>query len=74
MDSAQWRAYVSQRPKYQEGARYYLQSAGMPDTLVYLLNKTKIDYSNRGMMPLFLQNEKKGKTIIRMITKVGGNG
>lgn len=48
MDSALWLTYASQRPKYQEGARYYLQGAGMPDTLVYLLNKAKVDYSNRG--------------------------
>jgi hypothetical protein len=61
MDSAQWRAYVSQRPKYQEGARYYLQSAGMPDTLVYLLNKTKIDYSNRGNDAAVFAKREEGK-------------
>lgn len=48
MDSSFWLPFSSQRPKYQEGARYYLQSAGMPDSLVYSLNKTKVDYSNRG--------------------------
>jgi hypothetical protein len=58
MDSALWMPFVSQRPKYQEAARYYLQSAGMPDTLVYLLNKTKVDYSNRGKdAALFAQRE-----------------
>ena len=48
LDSAQWLPFASQRPRYQEGARYYLQYIGMPDSLVYILNKTKVDYSNRG--------------------------
>ena len=48
LDSAKWLAFTSQRPRYQEGARYYLQYAGMPDTLVYLLNKAKIANSNNG--------------------------
>ncbi len=37
---------VSNRPKYVEGARYYLQYAGMPDTLVYNLNDNKSDYKD----------------------------
>jgi len=61
MDSALWQPFVSQRPKYQEGARYYLQSAGMPDTLVYLLNKTKIDYSNRGKDAAAFAKREEGK-------------
>ncbi|PKL89815.1 MAG: xanthan lyase [Ignavibacteriae bacterium HGW-Ignavibacteriae-2] len=35
---------TSGRPKYTEGARYYLQYAGMPDTLVYNLNNDSTDY------------------------------
>lgn len=35
---------TSGRPKYVEGARYWLQFAGMPDTLVYYLNEGKNDY------------------------------
>jgi N-acetylmuramoyl-L-alanine amidase len=46
LDSSKWVPFSSQRPRYQEGARYYLQYAGMPDTLVYLLNKAKVDNSN----------------------------
>ena len=61
MDSALWLPFVSQRPKYQEGARYYLQSAGIPDTLVYLLNKTKIDYSNRGKDAAAFAKREEGK-------------
>jgi hypothetical protein len=44
--------HASGRPKYLEGARYYLQFAGMPDTLVYDLNRGmndyKDDYQSRG--------------------------
>jgi hypothetical protein len=42
---------TSQRPRYQEGARYYLQYAGMPDTLVWELNSSNDyndDYQSRG--------------------------
>ena len=48
IDSSKWIPYASQRPRYQEAARYYLQYTGMPDSLVYILNKAKVDYSNRG--------------------------
>ena len=37
---------TSRRPRYQEGARYYLQYAGMPDTLVYSLNAGMNDYND----------------------------
>lgn len=37
---------TSNRPKYVEGARYYLQYAGMPDTLVYNINGNKNDYKD----------------------------
>lgn len=46
VDSALWMPYASQRPRYQEGARYYLQYAGMPDSLVYSINKNKSDYKD----------------------------
>jgi hypothetical protein len=35
---------TSGRAKYLEGARYWLQFAGMPDTLIYSLNKNQNDY------------------------------
>jgi len=35
---------TSGRPRYLEGARYYLQFAGMPDTLVYNLHADTSDY------------------------------
>ncbi len=43
---------TSRRPKFVEGSRYWLQYAGMPDTLIYNLNKNsddyKDDYQSRG--------------------------
>jgi hypothetical protein len=35
---------TSGRPRFVEGARYYLQYAGMPDTLVYSFYNEKSDY------------------------------
>jgi hypothetical protein len=37
---------TSGRPKFVEGSRYWLQFAGMPDTLVYNLNGDTIDYND----------------------------
>ena len=37
---------VSGRPRFTEAARYYLQYAGMPDTLIYSLNEEKSDYKD----------------------------
>jgi hypothetical protein len=37
---------VSGRPRFMEAARYYLQFAGMPDTLVYHLHENKNDYND----------------------------
>ncbi len=34
------------KPRNLEAARYYLQSAGYPDTLIYNLNKNKNDYND----------------------------
>jgi len=43
---------VSGRPRFVEGARYYLQYTGMPDTLIFSLNEEnndyKDDYQSRG--------------------------
>lgn len=37
---------TSGRPRYMEGARYYLQYAGMPGSLVYNLNSGRNDYND----------------------------
>ena len=66
IDSALWLPYASQRPRYQEGARYYLQYAGMPDSLVYSLNKNqsdyKDDYQSRGEWVNYLLGTPNGLT------------
>ena len=38
--------WLSGRPRFMEGARYYMQYAGMPDTLVYKLSKEPQDYTD----------------------------
>ncbi len=37
---------LSGRPRYMEGARYWLQYAGMPDSSVYSLNRGRNDYND----------------------------
>ena len=37
---------LSGKPSYLEGSRYYLQSAGFPDTLTYNQNKDRNDYND----------------------------
>lgn len=37
---------TSGQPRFVEGSRYYLQYAGMPDTLVYSLNEGRNDYND----------------------------
>lgn len=37
---------TSGRPAFEEGARYWLQTAGFPDTLVYSINDNKSDYKD----------------------------
>lgn len=43
-DRFSWK--ISGKPRFLEGARYYLQYAGMPDTLVYSPNLYKNDYND----------------------------
>ncbi len=61
MDSSLWLPFASQRPRNQEAARYYLQYTGMPDSLVYILNRTKVDYSNRGQDAALFAKRESGK-------------
>lgn len=37
---------LSGKPRWMEGSRYYLQFAGMPDTVTYSLNDGKNDYND----------------------------
>lgn len=57
---------TSGRPRFVEGARYYLQYAGMPDTLVYDLNNNEDDYGDdyqsRGEWVSYLKGAPSGPT------------
>lgn len=58
--------HTSGRPRFMEGARYFLQYAGMPDTLVYSFNKGKNDYNDdymsRGEWVNYLMGAPNGPT------------
>lgn len=60
-DHFRWK--TSGKPRYMEGARYFLQYSGMPDSLVYSINKTKNDYNDdyqsRGAWVNYLIGESK---------------
>lgn len=63
-DDFTWK--LSNKPRYMEAARYYLQYAGMPDTLVYSLNAGKNDYNDdyqsRGEWVNYLMGDPNGPT------------
>ena len=62
-------------PRFAEGARYYLQFAGMPDTLVYRLNKDtsdyKDDYQSRGEFVNYLRGHPFGPNKNRDVAGLG---
>jgi hypothetical protein len=66
---------LSGRPRYAEAARYYLQYAGMPDTLVYTLsaneNDYKDDYQGRGEWVNYLKGAPFGPNRNRMEKGLG---
>lgn len=57
---------LSGKPRWMEAARYWLQYAGMPDTLVYSLNDNKNDYNDdyqsRGEWVNYLMGAPNGPT------------
>lgn len=57
---------ISGRPRFMEGARYFLQYSGMPDSTVYNLNKGKKDYNDdymsRGEWVNYLMGNPNGPT------------
>jgi hypothetical protein len=65
----------SGRPKYLEGARYWLQFAGMPDTLVYSLNADtsdyKDDYQSRAEYVNYLSGTPRGPNTNRTVAGLG---
>ncbi len=66
---------VSGKPRFAEGARYYLQYAGMPDTLVYSLNQDtsdyKDDYQSRAEFVNFLKGKPYGPNKNRNVEGLG---
>ena len=66
---------TSGRPKFTEGARYYLQFAGMPDTLIYSLNNDandyKDDYQSRAEYGNYLYGAPFGPNKNRMVPGLG---
>ncbi len=66
---------LSVRPRYMEAARYWLQYAGMPDTLVYSLNEDKNDYNDdyqsRGEWVDYLMGAPNGPTKGRDVEGLG---
>lgn len=62
MGSVARNGQTSGRPRFMEGARYYMQYAGMPDTLVYNVTENprgdyKDDYRGRGEWANYLAGE-----------------
>jgi hypothetical protein len=41
-----YRYTMSGKPRWMEGSRYYLQFAGMPDSITYSLNNDRNDYND----------------------------
>lgn len=68
-NSAKFSWKTSQRPRYMEGARYYLQYAGFPGALVYNLNNGKNDYNDdyqsRGEWVNYLMGAPNGPNVDR---------
>jgi Fibronectin type III domain len=66
--------FTSERPRYQEGARYYLQYAGMPDSLVWNLNEANDyndDYQSRGEWVNYLLGAPSGPSANRYVRGLG---
>ena len=66
---------ISGRPRFAEAARYYLQYAGLPDTLVYSLNGDTSDYRDdyqcRGEWVNYLKGNPYGPNLKRSAAGLG---
>ena len=68
MGNIQRNGLTGNRPRYQEAARYYLQYAGVPDTLVWKLNDSNDymdDYQSRGEWVNYLMGAPSGPKVDR---------
>ncbi|MDP4207005.1 MAG: fibronectin type III domain-containing protein, partial [Bacteroidota bacterium] len=74
-DSLKADPIVSGRPRFLEGARYYLQYAGMPDSLIYSpekgMNDYNDDYKSRGFWVNYLTGAPIGPTTTSPIKGLG---
>lgn len=72
-ESFRWK--TSGKSRFREGARYYLQYAGFPDSLVYNLNEGKNDYNDdyqsRGEWVNYLMGQPNGPQKNRNIKGLG---
>jgi hypothetical protein len=74
-DTSRFTWKLSGKPRYLEGSRYYLQYAGMPDTMVYSPNTNKNDYNDdyqsRGNWVNYLLGNQSIKADNRQTTGLG---
>ncbi|MGQ1890068.1 golvesin C-terminal-like domain-containing protein [Thermophagus sp. OGC60D27] len=70
-NTEQYTYKLSGKPRWMEGARYWLQYAGIPDSIVYSLNDNKNDYNDdyqsRGEWVNFLMGNPNGPTGNRQV-------
>ena len=74
MGNIQRDGLTGNRPRYQEAARYYLQFAGFPDTLVWRLNESNDytdDYQSRGEWVNYLLGAPSGPKVNREASGLG---
>ena len=74
MGNIQRNGLTGNRPRYQEAARYYLQYAGVPDTLVWKLNESNDymdDYQSRGEWVNYLMGTPSGPKADRKAKGLG---
>jgi len=66
---------TSGRPRWLEASRYYLQFAGMPDTLVYHFHEDTLDYNDdfksRGEWANYLKGAPYGPNLNREVSGLG---
>ena len=75
MGNIERKGLTGMRPRYQEAARYYLQYAGFPDSLVWKLNSPEEDYKDdfqsRGEWVSYLMGAPSGPTANKSVKGLG---
>jgi hypothetical protein len=74
-DTSRFKWKLSGKPRFLEGSRYYLQYAGMPDTLVYTPNNNRNDYNDdymsRGLWVNYLMGSPSGSSALGQPSGLG---